>query len=57
MITKRCANANVNAFSDLGVCDLIDDARRSEVEDAGGAADGGDDGVIVKEINLEETEA
>ncbi|GFZ03786.1 hypothetical protein Acr_16g0004100 [Actinidia rufa] len=44
-IEDTCANKNVNAFSDLGVYGLID------------AADGGDDRVVVKEIDLEETEA
>jgi hypothetical protein len=37
--------------------DLIDDAGRGEVEDSGAAIDGGYDGVVVKEIDLEETEA
>lgn len=43
-------------WSNLGVLDLIDDARRGEVEDAGAAIDGGEDGVVVEEVDLEETE-
>jgi hypothetical protein len=41
----------------LWILDLIDDAGRGEVEDSGAAIDGGYDGVVVKEIDLEETEA
>jgi hypothetical protein len=37
--------------------DLIDAAGRGEVEDSGAAVDGGEDGAVVKEIDLEETEA
>ena len=43
-IEDTYANKSVNVFSDLGVCALID-------------ADGDDDIVIAKEINLEEMEA
>ena len=46
-----CTGAN------LGVVDLIDDAGRGEVEDAGAAIDGGEYGVVVEEVDLEETEA
>lgn len=40
----------------LGVMDLVNDARRGEVEDAGAAVDGGGDGSAVEEVDLEETE-
>jgi len=36
---------------------LIDDGGRGDVEDSGAAIDGGDDGAVIKEIDLEETEA
>ena len=42
---------------DLGVFNLVDNTRGSEVEDAGGTGYGGDDGIVVEEIDLEETEA
>lgn len=41
----------------LGVLDLVDDARRGEVEDAGAAVDCGGDGIVVEEVDLEEAEA
>lgn len=37
--------------------DLVDDARRCEVEDAGAAVDCGGDGIVVEEVDLEEAEA
>ena len=36
--------------------DLIDDAGRGEVEDTGAAINSAENGGVVKEINLEETE-
>jgi hypothetical protein len=36
---------------------LNDDVGRGDVEDSGAAIDGGDDGAVIKEIDLEETEA
>ena len=41
----------------LGVFDLVNDVGRGEVEDAGAAVDGGGDGVVVEEVDLEEAEA
>lgn len=41
----------------LGIVDMIDDARGSQVENSGGAGYGGDNGVIIKQIDLEKTEA
>ena len=35
--------------------DLIDDAGGGDVEDSGGAIDSSDDGVVIEEIDLEET--
>lgn len=37
--------------------DLVDNAGRGEMENAGAAVDGGSDGVVVEEVDLEETEA
>ena len=37
--------------------DLVDDAGGGDVENARGAGDGGGDGVVVKEVDLEELEA
>jgi len=41
----------------LGILDLIDDAGRGQMENSGTAIDGGYNGAVVKEIDLEETEA
>jgi hypothetical protein len=35
----------------------MDDVGRGDVEDSSASIDGGDDGAVVKEIDLEETEA
>lgn len=35
---------------------LINNARGSEMENAGAAVKSGEDGVVVKEVDLEETE-
>ena len=40
----------------MGILDLIDDAGRGEVEDTGTAINSAENGGVVKEINLEETE-
>lgn len=40
----------------LGVADLVDDAGRGEVEDAGATADGGKDGIVSEEVHAEEAE-
>ena len=36
---------------------MVDNAGGGEVEDAGAAADGGGDGVVAEEVDLEEAEA
>ena len=42
--------------TNLGIMDLIDDAGRGEVEDTGAAINSAENGGVVEEINLEETE-
>ncbi|KAG6507171.1 hypothetical protein ZIOFF_032512 [Zingiber officinale] len=43
--------------TDLGILDASDDARQGEVEHPGDVANGCEDGVRIKEVNLEEAKA
>lgn len=42
-------------ISHLRILYRINDARRRDVEDASTTSDGGDNGVIIEEVDLEET--
>ena len=44
-------------MQNLNILDLMDDTRGSEVEDAGRGVDCGKNGVVIKQINLEEAKA
>lgn len=47
---------DLDRSTNLGILDLIDDAGRGQVEDAGAATNSAENGRVVEEINLEETE-
>lgn len=55
-ITRRKGDLK-GVGTDLRILDAVDCARRGKVDDAGAAADGGEDGVRVEEVDLEEAKA
>ena len=55
MCTKN-REARKEESIDLRIMDLIDDAGRDQVEDSGAANESAENGGVVEELDLEETE-
>ena len=55
MCTKN-REARKEESIDLRIMDLIDDAGRGQVEDSGAASESAENGGVVEELDLEETE-
>ena len=53
---KKNREARKEESIDLRIMDLIDDAGRDQVEDSGTANESAENGGVVEELDLEETE-